>query len=275
MTEALHLRVVRPYATEEEFLEAESWTLNLRSVLLVGIPAHPEGTIARVELILANGSALVVAEGVVAKHLEETSTRPAGLVVRFRRMSAKTSEFIKRAVAHQAERSPLSSPLASNPSVVHQPPAAKERNASTPPLKTPTLPPSRRPPTLSKSSRPPAGTATRSQTEERSSVRPSGSQAQRASVIPAARRSTQPPPHVEANAQPAREPSADLTPSKAHQKPKSESSTSAKPHVTPKVTGERAHHDMSAMERLRKREGSKPITVPPNREAVLARLKKP
>jgi hypothetical protein len=50
---------------------------------------------------------------------------------------------------------------------------------------------------------------------------------------------------------------------------------STKQSVTPKVTSEGAHHDTSAMDRLRKREGSKPITVPPNREAVLARLKKP
>jgi hypothetical protein len=43
----------------------------------------------------------------------------------------------------------------------------------------------------------------------------------------------------------------------------------------PKVVDEGAHHDTGAIDRLRKRQAGKPITVPPDREAILARLKKP
>jgi hypothetical protein len=272
MTEALHLRVVRPYATEEAFLLAESWSINQRSLLLVGIPAHPEGTVARVELLLESGTALIVAEGIVVKHLAETATRPAGLVLRFQRMSAKTSEFVKRAVQFQAERAPNSSLLPSHPSVVQAP----LQKAPLEPAKQRKKPSSSKMKAANRVSQPPSSSVTHGHTDDRSSIPPGGPQAQRASVIPAARRvSTRPPTSPESTA------SLGVPPLPKSKLPKafSESTSELKPggnvSVTPKVTTESAHRDTSAMDRLRQRDGSKPITVPPDREAVLARLKKP
>lgn len=283
MTEALHLRVVRPYASEEEFLETEGWTLNLRSVLLIGVPPHPEGTPARVELTLSSGKAVVLAEGSVVKHLAETATRPAGLVVRFQRMSPKTSEFIKRAVAHNADRGPLSSPLATSPALmkppVPRPTEPPKTRSKTPPPETKTdslpAPPSRRPPGITRTSRPPTDGMTRGHIENRSNLLPDGPRAQRASVIPAARRvSTQPPP-TPISVHPPTLALVDETNPKSIDAPSNRATTGMKLSGTPKVPAEDSHHDTDAMARLRQRGPNKPITVPPDREAILARLKKP
>jgi hypothetical protein len=199
-------------------------------------------------------------------------------------MSAKTSEFVRRAVQFQAERAPHSSPLPSHPSVVQAPlqkappePAKQRKKPSSSKMKAANpVPESQQTPPAKGVSQPPTSLVTQGHIDERSSVPPGGPQAQRASVIPAARRtSTRPPPYSESKA------SLDVPPLPKSKAPRSfsEPTSELKPggnvSVTPKVTTESAHRDTSAMDRLRQRGGSKPITVPPDREAVLARLKKP
>ena len=99
MSEMLVLGVVRPYASEAELLQQEAWTITKKSVFLIGIPPHPEGTSVRCELAIGSGVKLLVAEGVVAKHMAEHGNRPSGIVVRFRRMSAASSQFVNRALS--------------------------------------------------------------------------------------------------------------------------------------------------------------------------------
>lgn len=98
MTENLVLRVERPYWTESEFLQTENWTITKKSAFLIGAEAHAEGTIVRCELVLASGVQLLVAEGTVAKYVQATPERPAGLVVRYRRMTPASSQFVTRAL---------------------------------------------------------------------------------------------------------------------------------------------------------------------------------
>ena len=117
MTENLVLRIERPYSTESEFLLTENWTITKKSVFLIGAPAHPEGTIVRCELVLAGGTQLLVAEGTVAKHVQSTAERPAGLVVRYRRMTPASSQFVNRALSTR-EAAEASSPSAAE----HAPP---------------------------------------------------------------------------------------------------------------------------------------------------------
>jgi len=101
MTELVVIRVVRPYATESEFLQSEDWTIKRNSVFLVGASEHAEGTIVRCELALSGGTQLLVAEGVVAKHVAHTAERPEGLVVRFRRMTPASTQFINRILSNR------------------------------------------------------------------------------------------------------------------------------------------------------------------------------
>ncbi len=111
MTENLVLRIARPYSTESEFLQAENWTITKKSVFLIGAPTHPEGTVVRCELVLSGGFQLLVAEGIVAKHVQATAERPAGLVVRYRRMTPASSQFVNRALSIK-EAGEASSPSA-------------------------------------------------------------------------------------------------------------------------------------------------------------------
>lgn len=97
MTETALLRIQRPYATEPELLQQESWTVTKKSIYLIGAESLAEGTLVRCELALSTGAVLLVAEGTVVKHVASAAGRPSGVVVRFRRLSSSGSQFIARA----------------------------------------------------------------------------------------------------------------------------------------------------------------------------------
>ena len=115
MSSLSEVRIVRPYATESEWLHEEGWTVAKKSVYLIGIAPMPEGTAVRCELELASGQRLLVAEGVVVKYSTDSGDRPPGLVVRYRRLSSASSQFINRVLSAR-DASELSSPSsADNP----------------------------------------------------------------------------------------------------------------------------------------------------------------
>lgn len=114
MNELVVLRVVRPYETESEFLQAEDWTITKKSLFLVGARNYPEGTIVRCELTLASGLQLLVAEGIVARHMAKTPERPEGLVVRFRRMTPASTQFVNRVLSNREAAADGSSPSAAH-----------------------------------------------------------------------------------------------------------------------------------------------------------------
>jgi hypothetical protein len=98
MNDLVIVRAVRPYATESDWLHEEAWTIGRKSVYLVGIAPQPEGTRVRCELALRDGRQLLVAEGVVIKYAADNRERPPGLVVRYRRLSTASSQFIDRVI---------------------------------------------------------------------------------------------------------------------------------------------------------------------------------
>lgn len=115
MNSLFEVRIVRPYATESEWLHEEGWTVAKKSVYLIGIAPMPEGAAIRCELELASGQRLLVAEGVVVKYSTDSGDRPPGLVVRYRRLSTASSQFINRVLSAR-DASELSSPSsADNP----------------------------------------------------------------------------------------------------------------------------------------------------------------
>ena len=115
MTDLLVLRVERPYLTESELLQSENWTITKKSVFLIGAAEYPEGAIVRCELALSSGIRLLVAEGMVAKYAAATAERPAGLVVRYRRMTPASTQFVNRALSNRDAAE------GSSPSAVHHP----------------------------------------------------------------------------------------------------------------------------------------------------------
>lgn len=116
VSEPLVLRVVRPYATQEEFLAEESWTIiDDKSMILVGEELEKD-TIIRFELVLTDGSRLMRGEAKVTRAVPEADGRPAGIRVRFRRFGASTKELIDRVLAdrkktRRSKRSATPAPL--------------------------------------------------------------------------------------------------------------------------------------------------------------------
>lgn len=123
MTAAIVIHVVRPYESEEEYLDHESFSISARSMLLIDQPPLPLESVVVFDVSLQNGQKPIRAEGRVVANLEASSAGPAGVQVRFKRFGAATKAFVDRAVARSA-RASLSPPLASLPSIAAPAPVA-------------------------------------------------------------------------------------------------------------------------------------------------------
>jgi hypothetical protein len=99
------VRIVRPYDSEEAFLDGEFETIGKKSVVLVGAPAQPPGTILRFEIVLANGVALVRGEGRVLSHANCAFRNQPGLTLRLTRLDLRSKALVDRASAMRSSRS--------------------------------------------------------------------------------------------------------------------------------------------------------------------------
>jgi len=95
------LHVIRPYASEAEFLAAEAWSVDARSMLLLEQEALEPDTIVIFDVTLESGERLVRAEGRVAALVAPTAEHAGGLRVRFKRYGSQTKAFVERAIAHR------------------------------------------------------------------------------------------------------------------------------------------------------------------------------
>jgi hypothetical protein len=92
------VHVVRPYASEQEYLNAEAWTIDQRSMLLIDAEALPGDTAVLFDIAIADGQKPIRAEGRVVGMVSPNGGRPGGMRVRFKRFGAATKAFIERAV---------------------------------------------------------------------------------------------------------------------------------------------------------------------------------
>jgi hypothetical protein len=97
------VHVVRPYESELEYLAAEAWTIDARSMLLIDAEALPADTAVLFDIALGGGQKPIRAEGRVVGVVAPKGARPGGLKVRFKRFGAATKAFIERAVKAQSE----------------------------------------------------------------------------------------------------------------------------------------------------------------------------
>jgi hypothetical protein len=93
------IHVVRPYQSEAEYLDAEAWSIEARTMILIGEPDLPEGTAVLFDVQIGNGTKPIRAEARVVESVPSRPGRPGGLRVRFRRYGAATKAFIDRAAA--------------------------------------------------------------------------------------------------------------------------------------------------------------------------------
>jgi hypothetical protein len=101
-TEPVVLHFVRPYANVEDYLAAEAWTLDARSMILVGETGLAPDTAIIFDVTLGNGTRPIKAEARVLGPVEPHDGKPGGVRVRFRRYGAPTKAFIERAMAFVA-----------------------------------------------------------------------------------------------------------------------------------------------------------------------------
>ena len=96
---------MRPYASREEFLQAEAEHLGRSHVTLIGVRERPAGTLVRFEITLPNGEAMVRAEGRVVGP-REIDEQPA-LYVKLSRIDSRTRQLLEEATQRKRARASL------------------------------------------------------------------------------------------------------------------------------------------------------------------------
>lgn len=134
MSEPASLRLVRPYATVDEYLDAEAWTIDGKSMVLIGRDELEPGAVVRFEIVLDSGEKPIRAEAVVHKIVAARGARPGGARVKFRRMGAATKAMIDRATElRKTQKSlPPPPPPASEPEPVSVESSVGPRGAEPP-----------------------------------------------------------------------------------------------------------------------------------------------
>lgn len=144
------VRVIRPYATEEEFLAREPETLTRTTVILLGAQPKPQGVILRFELALASGDPLLRGEGRVTAFKAATAGGDSTLTLRFTRLDARSKALVDRAAALRDAKTrgnaPPSNPdlsdsspaLAPEPTIVSRPQARPASRRPAPSSSRPT-----------------------------------------------------------------------------------------------------------------------------------------
>jgi len=119
------IRVMRPYASEEAFLEKEIDTISRTSIVLVGAQSRPQGVVLRFEVVLENGTSLLRGEGRVVAHKPNAFGDSPGLTLRFTRLDTRSKALIDKAAALRdaKQRAALGSAAPAAPST--PPPAVK------------------------------------------------------------------------------------------------------------------------------------------------------
>ncbi len=110
------VHVVRPYASEQEYLNAEAWSIEPKGMLLIGADELPFDTAVLFDVALSDGHKPIRAEGRVLGPVAPEGDRPGGLRVRFKRFGAATKAFIERAVKAKQGDAELPSQVGSSPS---------------------------------------------------------------------------------------------------------------------------------------------------------------
>jgi hypothetical protein len=127
------IRITRPYANEEEYLDEELETLTRTSITLLGAQPRPQGIVLRFELVLTSGHVLARGEGRVVGFKHNAHEGLGGLTLRFTRLDSRTKTLIDKAAALREQRRPSTRPLPetlATPGAAGQAPAEQASKAS-------------------------------------------------------------------------------------------------------------------------------------------------
>ncbi len=104
------IRITRPYASEEEYLDEELDTLTRTSITLLGVQPRPQGVVLRFELVLSSGQVLARGEGRVVAFKPNAHEGLGGLTLRFTRLDSRTKTLVDKAAALREQRRPAARP---------------------------------------------------------------------------------------------------------------------------------------------------------------------
>ena len=100
------IRITRPYASEDEYIEHELETLTRTGITLVGAQPRPDGVVLRFELVLPSGQVLMRGEGRVVGYKPNAHEGVGGLSLRFTRLDMRSKALVDRAAALRDQRRP-------------------------------------------------------------------------------------------------------------------------------------------------------------------------
>lgn len=101
MTITHSLKITRPFATLEDFLENDSWTVSRSELVLIHPDMPAEGTLVGFEIGLDTGQVLVRGEGSVVGPAEKDGAPTQGFRVRLRKLYASSKTVLKSALERQ------------------------------------------------------------------------------------------------------------------------------------------------------------------------------
>jgi hypothetical protein len=133
------IRISRPQASEDEFLEQELDTITRTGVTLLGAQPRPQGVVLRFEIVLASGTIVLRGEGRVVAFKPNVHQGLGGLTLRFTRLDSKSKALVDKATALREQRRPSGHPSKPPPlplgvDLSPAPPPAADTSPEPPPV---------------------------------------------------------------------------------------------------------------------------------------------
>lgn len=110
------LRVRLPFTSEAEFIERYRPHVAAGGIFLATRATKTVGTLLSLEIVLADGTRLMRAEGVVERLVEDDAAGPRGMLVRFLRIDAKTRALLDRLALARSGLRPEAPAMTPSPS---------------------------------------------------------------------------------------------------------------------------------------------------------------
>ena len=105
------LNFQRPYATVEEFLEREGWTIERRTLLLLDAPPLIPDEVIRFTVSLASGERVLRAEGQVLGPTDPEDSLPSSVRIRFKRFDRATKDLIELLLSEREAEGEAPTPM--------------------------------------------------------------------------------------------------------------------------------------------------------------------
>jgi hypothetical protein len=115
------LKITRPYASREEYLEGDYWTVERSEMLLLGVEGVAPGAQVTFEIVLENKEIVVRGEGRVLELVSPSDGKPGGARVRFKQLDSGSKATLRRAL--EIQRKKATERQAAKAAAVDAPPA--------------------------------------------------------------------------------------------------------------------------------------------------------